>query len=289
MKKADLHLHTIYSDGSDSLETLLKVLQNEGISVFSVTDHDAIGGSVLMDALCPPDMEFYRGVEFSCITDGVKSHILGYDYDPHSPELKALLAEGEALRHAKLETRLEHLRTVHGIEFSPERIAELRTISSVGKPHLAREIIRLGRAESVDEAIRRYLRGKGTDGGRVDGRKVIQTIQSAGGVAVWAHPLGGERKRHITKEVFLTRLEVLLSAGLQGLECWYSRYDQDEINLLTQTAKDYGLFISGGSDYHGAHKSVRPGEVNCFGQTVYDENLSLLAHLRGRKISSLTQ
>jgi len=82
----------------------------------------------------------------------------------------------------------------------------------------------------------------------------VKAILAAGGIPVWAHPLGGEGERRISAEEFQTQLETLLSYGLQGLECWYSRYTEKEIQGLLGTAQEKGLLVSGGSDYHGANK-----------------------------------
>lgn len=289
MEKVDMHLHTTWSDGSDTPEELLARLRAKDIKVFSVTDHDTIGGSLYMEHIRPMDMEFYRGVEFSCRTGDVKCHILGYDYDPSSAVLHELLREGEELRRQKLEKRLEHLERVHNIVFPPERIELLRGISSVGKPHLANEIIRLGRASSIDEAIQRYLKGTGTGDTRVDALKAISAIRSAGGIAVWAHPLGGEGERHLSRDAFYDNIQVLLDGGIQGLECWYSRYDLEEVTSLRSAAEQLGLLVSGGSDCHGNGKTIAAGELNSFGRTVYSGELSLLGELRSRQMLRNTE
>ena len=85
-------------------------------------------------------------------------------------------------------------------------------------------------------------------------RIAVNAIISAGGIPVWAHPLGGEGEVHISEEEFYKKFEVMKSIGIRGLECHYSRYDKKEAEFLVKVAKENGLFITGGSDYHGWRK-----------------------------------
>ncbi|MBR6268367.1 MAG: PHP domain-containing protein [Selenomonadaceae bacterium] len=77
----DLHMHSIASDGTDSIQELLENVRSGGIRTFSLTDHDTIDGVMEMESIVPKDMTFIRGIEFSCITAAGKCHILGYGYD----------------------------------------------------------------------------------------------------------------------------------------------------------------------------------------------------------------
>lgn len=276
MGNVDMHLHTAYSDGTDDLPHLISKLRTAGISTFSITDHDTIEGSVRLPELLPPDMTFIRGVELSCATEAGKCHILGYGYDPGNDMLLSLLKKGSQLRREKLEKRLEHLRDTHGIVFSDDVVRELRGMDSVGKPHLAKEIIKMGLADSIDGAIRKYINGCRTGSDRVPAGEAISAIKAAGGVAVWAHPLGGEGEKHLPREDFTRQLRILRGYGIAGLECWYSRYDKDEIQWLLEQAESCSLAVSGGSDYHGSVKNISLGELNCCGLTVDSDRLSIL-------------
>ena len=86
--------------------------------------------------------------------------------------------------------------------------------------------------------------------------------QSAGGVPVWAHPLGGEGESHMSAEEFLPRLKIMIECGIQGLECYYSRYNTQETEFLLKCANENNLLISGGSDYHGTNKDIPAGMLN---------------------------
>lgn len=266
--KMDLHIHTNASDGTDSVPALWKHIQESGIQMFAVTDHDTIEGSREMKTLVDDRARLISGVEFSCKTDTFKCHILGYGFDYDHPQLVEALKEGEALRREKLEVRLEYLEKVRGIQFPEDVLVRLRGMKTVGKPHIAREMVNLGLADSIDSAIQNVINGCKAGDDRIEASKAIAAIREAGGITVWAHPLGGEGKKHLSPDVFRERLEVLLQAKIQGLECHYSRYDQEEAKFLCQVAAANGLYVTGGSDYHGENKTISLGELNVEGRAV---------------------
>lgn len=249
----DLHIHTAASDGSDSPAQLAERVLAAGLELFSVTDHDTIEGALAMEALIPGGVGYIRGVEFSCISPGGKCHILGYGYDPAHPKFRAALEEGAQLRREKLERRIVHLRERFGIVLTEEELQWLRSLKSPGKPHLGKLLLERGLAPDRNTAIRHYLSGvPGRD--RIDSKTAIDAIRASGGIAVWAHPLGGEGEKRLPEEKLEALLTVLLSEGIQGLECRYSRYSPAESELLLGHARARGLIVTGGSDYHGVNK-----------------------------------
>lgn len=250
----DLHIHTTASDGSDSPAELARKLTGADIRMFSVTDHDTIDGALQMETLVPPGMVYIRGVEFSCVSQSGKCHILGYGYDPEHPALLAALEEGRMLRLEKLQRRLDALREYFGIVLTGEELAWLHSRNSPGKPHLGKILLDRGLADSLDGAIRTYLKMKVPGRDRIDAEIAIAAIEKAGGLSAWAHPLGGEGENRLTAENFDRQLRTLLDAGLRGMECHYSRYDPEEVRFLLERAARHGLTVTGGSDYHGVNK-----------------------------------
>lgn len=261
----DLHIHTTASDGTDSPAELLEKLRAARIRVFSVTDHDTVSGALELEPLVPEGMRFIRGIEFSCISEAGKCHILGYGYDPANPVFLAALEEGRLLRLEKLERRIVHLREKFGVELTAEESAWLRSLGSPGKPHLGQLLVNRGLSADLDTAIRTYLKGvPGRD--RIDAGTAIRAILAAGGTPVWAHPLGGEGEKRLTPDRFDLQLRTLLREGIRGLECRYSRYTMEEIRFLTAKAEAHGLAVTGGSDYHGSAKpDIHLGMLNCEG------------------------
>ena len=249
----DLHIHTTASDGSDTPAELLGKLRSAGVRLFSVTDHDTVGGTLEMEKLVPEDMRFIRGVEFSCVSPVGKCHILGYGFDTDHPAFCAALEEGRTLRLEKLERRLGKLREDHGVVLTERERQWLLSLNSPGKPHLGRILVERGMAADLDSAIRTYL-GSVPGRDRIEAETAIRAIVESGGISVWAHPLGGEGEKRLTPEKFAAQLETLLGYGIRGMECWYSRYSLKEVGFLLEQAKEHGLIVTGGSDYHGINK-----------------------------------
>ncbi|MDO4623353.1 MAG: PHP domain-containing protein [Eubacteriales bacterium] len=272
----DLHMHSAASDGSDHPEVLVKQITEQGIRVFSLTDHDTVSGIAALLPLVPPEVRFIPGVEFSCVSDMGKCHILGYNYDPRNPVFQAALQKGRDLRREKLDKRLRYLMDEKGVPISDDEIATFYRMKSVGKPHLANLLIQKGVARTREEAIRRFINPSGTEDMCIEAAMAIGAILEAGGIPVWAHPLGGEGEKKLTWEQFHAQLSFLITKGIRGLECYYSRYTMEEIRELVRTAESYRLYISGGSDYHGSNKDILPGELNCENIPVDTGSLSIM-------------
>lgn len=275
--KADLHIHTTASDGSDTVQVLLKNLKRQGVGIFSVTDHDTVAGALEMEALVPEGMHYIRGVEFSCAGELGNCHILGYGYDPADRLLTRALEDGSRLRQEKLQRRLDYLREKFGIVFSAEALSWLRSQQNPGKPHLGRLLVEQGMAPTIDAAIQTYVNGCKGGRERIPAKQAVEAILSAGGIPVWAHPLGGEGERRLTRAEFAARLEELTAYGIRGLECYYSRYSAEDIRFLLSAAEENGLLVSGGSDYHGTNKiGITLGMLNAEDVPVPKENLTVL-------------
>ena len=277
----DMHLHTTASDGSFSPSEVVQKVKSSGVKVFSLTDHDTTAGVHEVEGEIPEGMEFFKGIEFSCKAGDIKCHILGYSYDDNHPDFMKALAAAETKREDKLAIRIEHLREVDGIELTADEIAELEAIPSAGKPHIANILMRRGIPGTRTEIINRYLEF-GVDN-RIPAELAIKAIRVSGGVAIWAHPLGGEIEEHMDREAFEAKLKVLQAIGIEGLECFYSRYDDREIAMLLDIAESRRLLVSGGSDFHGKNKNVEIGELGVSKRPVFDSDLSLITELRRRK------
>ena len=268
--KIDLHIHTNASDGTDSPEKLLAKIRELGIKRFAVTDHDTIKGALAMQNIITSDINFIKGIEFSCRTKThSKCHILGLNYDEHNAVFLDALNRGDKLRHEKFYKRIEFLRDKFGIIFTDDEIKSLLQIPSVGKPHLGNLIVRKGYAKTRTEAIENIIDKCKTGNDKIDALIAINAINSSGGLSIWAHPLGGERENELPEQKFRETLSELISCGLQGLECFYSKYELEKCKWLEKIARENNLRISGGSDYHGTNKSIPLGKLNA-------ENIEIL-------------
>ena len=274
--RVDLHIHTDASDGTDSPQALLWNIQKAGIDTFAVTDHDTIRGAMAVKKIVPPGLRFIQGIEFSCRAENGKCHILGLNYDEHNPYFQEALRTGDELRHKKFWKRIELLHSQFGIDFSDDDIAYLLKTPGVGKPHLANMLVAKGLASDKQDAITRYLDHCKTGPTRIDAGFAVRAILSAGGVPVWAHPLGGEGEQELPEHKFRVMLQELVGYGLQGLECWYSKYKVQQCEYLVRWADRFGLCVSGGSDYHGTNKTVPLGRLNADGVSIDSGKLTIL-------------
>lgn len=272
----DLHMHTTASDGTDTPEGLAKKAMEAGIRIFAVTDHDTTQGADALKDRVPDGMVFIPGIEFSCRAQAGKCHILGYHCDTQNAVFRAAVDEGKALRKAKLDRRLAYLRDEKGIVFPPEALDGLARLSSVGRPHLASLLISCGYASDRQQAMEMADCPSGNS--RIPARTAVLAILASGGVPVWAHPMGGEGERPVSREQFGQMLKELTGYGLKGLECYYSRYPMEVCRQLAEIAEERGLLVSGGSDYHGGNKTVRMGSLNADGEPVGAELLTVLTY-----------
>ena len=260
MTKFDLHIHSNCSDGSDTVDELAEKIKKAEIEIFALTDHDTVEGCKLMSEKF--ETGFIKGIELTCLLEDIKCHILGYGIDIENPKLKELIEKGKILRRKKLETRIHYLKDTWDFEFTKEELDWLYSRKSVVKTHLANILVKRGLAENNIAAMEKYLNGCKTSNTRFDGKEAIETIQQAGGIAVWAHPLGGEGEKHLDFNAFIPKLEKMLKYNIQGLECYYSRYNKEEIKFLTDCAEKYNLYTTGGSDYHGTNKNIPLTKLN---------------------------
>ena len=260
--KADLHIHSNCSDGSDTVEELAEKINSSDLDIVALTDHDTTDGLKKFGELISSDKKFIRGIELTCLAGEIKCHILGYYINPETPELKALIEKGKVLRRQKLETRIKYLKDVHGIELTKEELDWLYSRRSVVKTHLANILVKRGLAKSNIPAMKKYLDDCKTGNTKFDGIEAINVIKKSGGIPVWAHPLGGEGEEHISQDLLQKQLIKMKEYGIEGLECYYSRYSDEEIKFLVKTAKEHNLFITGGSDYHGTNKNIPLGRLN---------------------------
>lgn len=279
MKKSDLHLHSNFSDGSETPEELLNSIKTAQIVTFALTDHDTIAGCEKMKTLVPPEINFIRGVELTCETEKFGCHILGYRYNEDDEGLLGLIAKGKKLRRIKLERRIEYLRDVWGINLTQDELDWLNSRPSVVKTHFANILVNRKLATDTVSAMKKYLDACVVPKTKFSAEEGINTLLSAGAIPIWAHPLGGEGEIHIKKDEFSKRLELMKSLGIKGIECYYSRYSQEEIDFLLKQAKSNGLLISGGSDYHGKNKTVKIGALSVDGLEVSQENLTVVSAL----------
>jgi len=278
----DLHMHTKYSDGTDSIEEIVDKWIANKCEIASITDHDSIAGieylksnKILMEKLKKHNIRFVNGIEFSAIIKDNKIHLLGYDFDCKNKELLELIQLGQEKRLKKFEMRINALKEQFGIEYSDKSLQELREqCDFVGKPIMARYMVKDGICDDYELCFTKYLNPLILPNveTRVEAEKIIPAISHSGGQCVWAHPYGGIGEPKIDINKVEEIINLLIPLGLKGLECYYNLYTNEEISQLIILANKYNLKISAGSDYHGNNKKVPLGKLCLDNDIILDRN-----------------
>ena len=267
MNKVDLHLHTLISDGTDSLEEIIENVRKAELDLFSVTDHDSIKAGIMI----PPMLEtiepeqrtaFVRGIEFSCEDELGKYHILGYGYDPAVPGIAEVVEEGHRMRMRKTKARLQFLQKEFDFRFTEDEIDDLLSKDNPGKPHIANLMIGHGYANDIQDAIKNYINKKEFQNEHVRPEDAIKGILKSGGIPVLAHPAYGDGDDLILGEEMEKRLQHLMDFGLAGVEAFYSGFSPKIESECLAFADQFDLYITAGSDYHGGNKMIEIGWTN---------------------------
>ena len=277
MVKADLHIHSNCSDGSESVKELLEKIKISDVEIFALTDHDTVEGCKEAEKYTK---KFIRGIELTCQAENIKCHILGYGCDIYNENLAKLIKKGKQLRRLKLETRIKYLKEKWNIELTKEELDWLYSRKSVVKTHFANILVNRNLSPDPVSAMKKYLDDCKVPNTRFEIKEAIDTLISAGAIPVWAHPLGGEGEEHFTEQKFLPKLEIMKSYGIKGLECYYSRYNAQEEKFLLECANKNNLLISGGSDYHGTNKkNISLAKLNTENKPINSDLLTILKFL----------
>ncbi|MBO4289064.1 MAG: PHP domain-containing protein [Lachnospiraceae bacterium] len=273
-KIIDLHMHTTVSDGTDTPAEIFERVKEAGIDMFSITDHDAVKGCrMIRELLTPEDPKFITGIEFSCKDEDGKYHILGYGYDPEAESMEKTVALGHSYRMKKLKARLKFLKKEFSIDLPQEDKDRLYAMDNPGKPHIANILARLGFAENKDKAIREFLNKQSFKSQYVRPEEAIEGILGAGGIPVLAHPTYGSGDQLLLGEEMDERLKKLMGFGLQGVEAFYSGFTKRLRDQVLAFADKYDLYVTAGSDYHGANKLVALKDTGCPDASEGPENL----------------
>ena len=253
----DLHMHSSFSDGTKTPTELVKEARNLGLSAIALTDHDTSDGvTEFMRAGTEFGITTVPGVEISIDTklpNNGHLHMLGLFIDPDSSDLKnklGYLRDHRNERAGKIINALNNL----GIPITMEELLEEAGEGSIGRPHVAKILVRSGIVSSIQEAFDIYLaKGKPAymDKIKFAETEAIELIHRANGLAILAHPhfMGFDQIGDT-----LDKILHLKKLGLDGFEAFYPGMPIDLKNSLLELARECNLIISGGSDYHGVNK-----------------------------------
>ena len=263
--RADLHVHSNASDGTEPPAEVMRRAAQAGLDVVALTDHDTVAGHAearrALAGSLAGSLTLLPGTELSCRLSGPRGqhslHLLAYLFDADHPDLAAELGrirDDRVLRARAMVSRLADL----GVDITWDQVAAIAGPAVVGRPHIARAMAGSGAVASPREA---FTRDWIADGGRAYvGRYALEPVHAiglvrdAGGVAVLAHPRAG--RDWVVSDEEIGRLA---AAGLAGVEVFHPDQPAAERAGLLALAHDLGLVATGGSDDHGSLTGHRIG------------------------------
>lgn len=252
MQKADLHIHTTASDGLMSPEEVVRWASVKRLAAVGITDHDTINGiAPAKEASTIYRVEVVPGIELSTLFEKEEIHILGYYIDYKAGWFLDILKKIQNSRYERAERIVGKLKDM-GIDITLEQVKNIAEDGAIGRPHIARAMINKGYISNIKDAFKGYI-GKDcpayVDRYKLSSDEAIYMIKRLGGISVLAHP------GLIKSKVGIGRI---LDLGIDGIEVYHSKHDDDTVRYLLSVANARKLFITGGSDCHGIMLNNEP-------------------------------
>lgn len=256
INKCDMHIHTCFSDGEDSPEEAIMWARNCGMECVAITDHDDVRGVKRAEAQAEKlGMIFHSGIELSTDFKGIKLHILGYDIDTKDEALKKACTVAAARRVDRNKKLVEVLNKTYGLTW--EEVKAETTSEYVGRPHMAKALVKKGLADDVRDAFKKIFSKPeiaSVKKENMSAAEAINIIKGAGGTPVLAHPgkireIGEKGSEEFFENVEKIILE-LSQMGLEGLECIHKDHSEQEADNFMKMAQKLNLLTTRGSDHH---------------------------------------
>ncbi|WP_322411923.1 PHP domain-containing protein [Microbacterium invictum] len=252
----DLHLHSVYSDGTETPAEVMAAAGRHGMRTAALTDHDTTAGwREAADAATRLGLTFLPGMELSAKHQWRSVHILAYLFDPEDERLRALTDRIRSSRMDRAQEMAERISADFDLGWS-DILAQTTDGATVGRPHIADALIARGYVRDRTEAFSRILHPGGDYYVALyapDPVTAVERITRAGGVAVVAHPAGRGMLPHGV-------MQQMIDAGLAGLELRHRENIPDQVRQLRRVVEERDLIVTGSSDYHGQGKPNVPGE-----------------------------
>jgi predicted metal-dependent phosphoesterase TrpH len=249
----DLHIHSIYSDGTCSPEEIIDLAIKHKISAIALTDHNAIDGLPhLISASAGKNIDIATGTEFSVDYNGKELHLLALFIKPEFFNKISDLMKGWIDEKEQSNINLVKALVQAGFDISYDEIKAATPNGKINRAHVATAMLKKGYVTSVEEAFKTYLSKDGVyykEPHRTDVFEMLDFITSIGAVSVLAHPF-----LNLSKDELQIFLPLAKQRGLIGMECYYSLYDTETTSASLYLADKFQLLKSGGSDFHGLRK-----------------------------------
>lgn len=250
----DLHVHSNQSDGTYTPAQLVQYAAKKGLTAFALTDHDTTQG--LDAAIASARQHFVTvipGIEFSTVYEEKDIHILGLFIDYKAPVFLSALADFVASRERRNEKMCQKLREYAGMDIHYKKLLQAFPGAVITRAHYARYMLDHGYVGSMAEAFERFIGDRAPcfiPREKVTPMQAVKLIRQAHGVPVLTHP----PLYHMSDARLEGLVDTLADCGLAGIEALYSTYTAGEEAHMKSLARQYGLLITGGSDFHGSNK-----------------------------------
>ena len=246
-KYVDLHIHTVYSDGTSSVKEIMEAAFAKGLVAVSITDHDCTDAYPLASELGSElGIEVISGVELSSEIEGTDIHILGFYVDPDNPQFSRKLKEMKDARYVRAKKIVANLNK-QGIDLRFDTVLTIAGFGAIGRPHIAAAMLKEELVYSFREAFDKYI-GYGlpayVEKLKMHPKEVFDLIKNAGGIPVLAHPGVTQVDQRIPEFVH---------DGLMGIESFHTEHPLCAERHYVRIAKKYHLACTGGSDFHNSN------------------------------------
>lgn len=241
----DLHLHSTASDGELAPAAVVRRAAEAGLVAISLTDHDTVAGvPAAIAAAADLGLRVVSGCEFSVQAPWGEMHVIGYFLPPASAELEHFLVACRTDRERRVGEMVVRLQGL-GLSVTVEEVALQSAGGAMGRPHVARALVKRGDVPTVDAAFDRFL-------GRGRPAFVGKALPTFATVAALVHRLGGViAAAHLKDRGTRALLTKLKAEGLNAIETRHPSHDGETRARLTDLALQLGLARTGGSDWHG--------------------------------------
>lgn len=258
--KADLHVHSHYSDGSDSTRQVIEKAKKNGVTHLSFVDHDTVAGLKEIQQLGEVyDISVIPGIEISAydFKRNRKVHVLGYNYNPEAVHIKNVC---QSLLQKRQEHSLWQIKQINKLGYKLNEEEIMRTASpskTIYKQHIMHHLIKAdANSREYKKLYQKLFKNDGVAAGDIEylnAFEAVEAIVADGGLAVVAHP--GQLDSYAI-------IPELTKVGLGGIELYHPDHTEQDYQKVKALAKEYNLIMTGGTDYHGTYgDSVEIGSI----------------------------
>ncbi|MGN1012868.1 MAG: PHP domain-containing protein [Clostridia bacterium] len=280
-KFIDLHVHTKYSDGFDSIDEVIAKAKENNVGVISLTEHYNLSSYKIACELAGDDIEVIPGIEIGADMSKYSKdkkhvcHILGYFI---SKDICKLLDIYELDRYECVVKTIKFLNS-HGVDIELEDVIEnARDKKSIGRFDIALTLKKLKYTKTASEAYGKYLDHCYVQRKKLTPVQLVRKIREYGGVAVLAHP----KSLRFTEDFEEKFIEELVDAGLGGIEVYNPNNGELKREQLLQYCEKYDLVPTVGSDYHGGKRKPVIEIGKGIGNNLEISDLSIISRLKDR-------